>query len=166
MLWEGMVTEGLAVARAVHDRYDASRRNPWNEVEFGDHYARAMAAYGVFLAAGRFAYHGPKARLGVCAAAAPDDFSFQAPFLVAEGWGTFSQKKSDASFTARVALKWGRLRLRELSLQPAPGASHAVIALDGRSLSATLKAGPEETLVTLVEDAILTAGQTLQVDIS
>ena len=33
MLWEGLVQEGLAVTRAVHDRYHAARRNPRNEVE-------------------------------------------------------------------------------------------------------------------------------------
>ena len=43
--------EGLAVERMLHDRYHAARRNPWNEVECGDHYARSMASYGVFLAA-------------------------------------------------------------------------------------------------------------------
>jgi non-lysosomal glucosylceramidase len=35
MVWEGLVREGLAVCRAVHDRYHAARRNPWNEVECG-----------------------------------------------------------------------------------------------------------------------------------
>ena len=65
MIWEGMVTEGLAVTRAVHDRYHPSRRNPWNEVECGDHYARSMASYGVFLAACGFEYHGPKGHLGL-----------------------------------------------------------------------------------------------------
>ena len=65
MIWEGMLTEGLAVTRAVHDRYHASRRNPWNEVECGDHYARSMASYGVFLAACGFEYHGPKAASGL-----------------------------------------------------------------------------------------------------
>jgi len=44
MIWEGMVMEGLAVERAVHDRYHAAKRNPWNEVECGDHYARSMAS--------------------------------------------------------------------------------------------------------------------------
>ena len=61
MIWEGMVQEGLAIERAIHDRYHASRRNPWNEVECGDHYVRAMASYGVFLAACGYEYHGPRA---------------------------------------------------------------------------------------------------------
>ena len=60
MLWAGLVQEGLAIERAIHDRYHASRRNPWNEVECGDHYARAMASYGVFTAICGFDYHGPQ----------------------------------------------------------------------------------------------------------
>src|SRR6185436_17623945 len=51
MVWEGLLLEGFAITRAIHERYDPARRNPWNEVECGDHYARAMASYGTFLAA-------------------------------------------------------------------------------------------------------------------
>ncbi|HEO71481.1 MAG TPA: hypothetical protein ENN80_09465, partial [Candidatus Hydrogenedentes bacterium] len=39
MIWEGMLEEGLAVCRAVHDRYHPLKHNPYNEVECGDHYA-------------------------------------------------------------------------------------------------------------------------------
>ena len=59
MIAEGLVQEGLAVTRAVHDRYHGARRNPWNEVECGDHYARSMASYGVFIAACGYEHHGP-----------------------------------------------------------------------------------------------------------
>ena len=30
--------EGLAITRAIHDRYHPSRRNPFNEIECSDHY--------------------------------------------------------------------------------------------------------------------------------
>ena len=40
-----MVAEGLTLVRAVHDRYAATKRNPWNEIECGDHYARALASW-------------------------------------------------------------------------------------------------------------------------
>ncbi|MEI7849511.1 MAG: hydantoinase/oxoprolinase N-terminal domain-containing protein, partial [Chloroflexota bacterium] len=43
MIAEGMVHEGLAVTRAIHDRYSAEKRNQYNEVECSDNYARAIA---------------------------------------------------------------------------------------------------------------------------
>jgi non-lysosomal glucosylceramidase len=45
-LFEGMVTEGLGILAAVRARYDGTRRNPYNEIECGDHYSRAMAGWG------------------------------------------------------------------------------------------------------------------------
>jgi len=50
LVYEGHVAEGLAVVRGVRDRYDGRRRNPWNEVECGSHYARALASWSVLLA--------------------------------------------------------------------------------------------------------------------
>ena len=124
MIWEGMVQEGLAVTRAIHDRYHPSRRNPWNEVECGDHYARSMASYGVFLAACGYEYHGPKRHLAFAPRLSPEDF--RAAFTTAEGWGTFSQKDADgqrgtALRVAVVRVAWGKLQLKTLGLVAAAG---------------------------------------------
>jgi len=121
MLWEGLLTEGLAVTRAVHDRYHASRRNPWNEIECGDHYARSMASYGVFLAACGFEYDGPAAHLGfdprlLAKGHAPETEVFRCAFTSAQGWGTFEQRRQPGRQTATVVVRWGKLRLRTLSL--------------------------------------------------
>jgi non-lysosomal glucosylceramidase len=45
--YEGMDEEGLKLVAAVRARYDGSRRNPFNEIECGDHYSRAMAGWAV-----------------------------------------------------------------------------------------------------------------------
>jgi len=47
LMLEGMVEEGLDIVRVCRDRYDGSRRNPFNEYECGHWYARAMSSYGL-----------------------------------------------------------------------------------------------------------------------
>jgi len=54
MIMHGLVNEGLAVTKAVRDRYDGSQRNPWNEIECGSYYARSMAAWQLVNAWGGF----------------------------------------------------------------------------------------------------------------
>ncbi|MGE5608495.1 MAG: GH116 family glycosyl hydrolase [Bacillota bacterium] len=115
MICEGMVQEGLAIARAVHDRYHAAKRNPWNEVECGDHYARSMASYGVFLAACGYEYHGPKGRIAFGPRMMAEDF--RAAFTTARGWGTFEQKRAEDRQIDTVTLKWGTLRLGQIGLE-------------------------------------------------
>ena len=118
MIWEGMVTEGLAIARAIHDRYSAALRNPYNEIECSDHYARAMASYGAFTAACGFECHGPKRYLAFAPRISPDDF--KAAFTTAEGWGSFSQKLSRQAQVERIEIKYGTLKLNELQFEMTP----------------------------------------------
>ena len=47
MIARGLVKEGMRVVKAVRDRYDGERRNPWNEFECGSNYARSMASYAL-----------------------------------------------------------------------------------------------------------------------
>lgn len=114
MIAEGLVTEGLAVTRMVHDRYHASRRNPWNEVECGDHYARSMASYGVFLAACGYEYDGPKGRLAFAPRLTPENF--RCAFSTAEGWGNVTIQCGTQNAACGIVVRWGRLRLRTLAL--------------------------------------------------
>jgi len=50
MIQNGLEEEGLHCVRAVRNRYDGERRNPWNEIECGGNYARSMAAWSLVLA--------------------------------------------------------------------------------------------------------------------
>jgi hypothetical protein len=49
-LFEGLDDEALEVLGAVRARYDGTRRNPYNEIECGDHYSRAMAGWSLLQA--------------------------------------------------------------------------------------------------------------------
>jgi uncharacterized protein (DUF608 family) len=163
MIWEGLVQEGLAVCRSVHDRYHASRRNPWNEVECGDHYARSMASYGVFTAACGYEYHGPKGHLGFAPRLSPENF--RAAFTAAEGWGTFSQRREGGTQRATVEVRWGRLRLRSLALElPAGMRADKVTVLAGdRNVTAARKTDGSRLTLTFTEEVVLPAGASLQV---
>ncbi|MBU4459378.1 MAG: hypothetical protein KJ579_02325 [Verrucomicrobia bacterium] len=159
MIAEGMVQEGLAVTRAVHDRYAPARRNPYNEIECGDHYARAMAGYGVFLSACGFETHGPKGHLGFAPRLTPEDF--RCAFTAAGAWGAFEQTIGGGALKASVDVKWGRLRLRTLSLAVAAAPASVVAVVGGRSVAATVTCKEGRAVVAFAEDLILRAGESL-----
>jgi uncharacterized protein (DUF608 family) len=141
MIWEGMLEEALVMIRAVHDRYDGARRNPWNEVECGDHYARAMASYGCFLALCGFGYDGPAGRLSFAPAIGAEDF--RAFFTGAEGWGSIWQKKEGARFAHGIEVAGGSLRLADLGLSWPEGSRPRLLAarVGGKDVPAVLRGG-------------------------
>lgn len=102
------------MVKALHSRYDGIKHNPWNEVECGDHYVRAMASYGVLTAIQDYWYDGPKGVMGFASKIGADHF--KGFFTSAEGWGNISQtRKTDCQENA-VEVKYGRLTLSCLHL--------------------------------------------------
>ena len=47
LISRGYLDEGLRIVKGVRDRYDGEKRNPWNEIECGNNYARSMASYAL-----------------------------------------------------------------------------------------------------------------------
>jgi non-lysosomal glucosylceramidase len=166
MIWEGMVMEGLAIERAVHDRYHPSRRNPWNEVECGDHYARAMSSYGVFVAACGFEYHGPRGTMAFAPRLTPENF--RSAFTAAEGWGTFAQAADGDALKASIEVKWGKVELKTLTLTPLkPGAKGTATAtLNGQSIPLSARLENNRVVIDLHDRLTLSPGQKLEVVIA
>jgi non-lysosomal glucosylceramidase len=119
MIWEGLVEEGLAICKAVHERYHPIKRNPYNEVECSDHYARALASWGVYTALAGFDYHGPRAYLKFDPKITPRDF--KAAFTTAEGWGSYSQKVESGVQNCTIEVAHGKVVIGELHLRPVEG---------------------------------------------
>lgn len=94
---EGAVDEGLELVRAVRARHDGVRRNPWNEVECGNHYARSLASWGVLLAVGGVHADVPGRTLSV-APVIPG--RFRSFFSTGAAWGRI--ELDDASVVIRV----------------------------------------------------------------
>jgi non-lysosomal glucosylceramidase len=115
MLYEGMIEKGLAIVRTIHDRYDSAKHNPWNEIECGDHYARALAAWGCLLAVSGYSYDGPAGKIGFAPKLTPHDF--KAFFSAADGWGNYRQTREANTQRSHLDLRWGRLELRSIILE-------------------------------------------------
>ena len=86
LIAEGMLTEGLTLVEAVRARYDGLKRNPWNEYECGNYYARAMASYALLIAMSGFSYSAVTHTLVL--APAVETEPFRCFFSTASGWGT------------------------------------------------------------------------------
>src|SRR6185312_2978809 len=127
MIREGMLNEAMVIIRGVHDRYDANKHNPWNEIECGDHYGRAMASWGCFTALCGFEYDGPAGSMTFSPRLEGDEF--RCAFTSAAGWGSYRQSKTQAA----ISLKWGKLSLRKLILPLAITQA----TLNGKPLSIT-----------------------------
>ena len=141
----------------MHDRHHPSKRNPWNEVECGDHYSRSMASYGVFIAACGFEYHGPKQHIGFAPKLTPE--KFKAAFTAAEGWGSLSQSRTDKTQINRIEVKWGGLRVKSLALELPPGTTLKTtsVAVGPQQLTAKATQTGQRVELTLAKEVVLKA---------
>lgn len=165
MIAEGLLHEGLAVTRAVHDRYHPSRRNPYNEIECGDHYARSMASYGAFVTMCGFEHHGPKGEIAFSPRLTPEDF--RGPFITAEGWGTFSQKLKGKTQTETLHLAYGKLDLKQLAFGLPEGESpkKVHVTIDGRATKNAYQTNEDQVVITLDQKLSVKTNQRIEIEI-
>ncbi|MEW6745552.1 MAG: GH116 family glycosyl hydrolase [Planctomycetota bacterium] len=162
MIWEGKLLEGLAIVRGIEERYDGRVMNPFNEVECGDHYARALASWGCFIALAGFEYDGPAGLLGF-APRFPGQH-FRALFTAAEGWGSLDQMKDAGCQTNEILVRWGRLRLQELRFRVPEGWSgvRARVFVGDREIPATARLSGTKLSLDLAEPCAIEADQSLR----
>ena len=155
MIAEGLVQEGLTVTRAIHDRYSPAKRNPYNEIECGDHYSRALASYASFISISGFEYNGPAAHIGFSPRLTPEDF--RCAFTAAEGWGTFWQKLRDSGGEVGIEVRWGKLRLKTISVGIPRGdaVSKVTVSVGGNPVQSAFARQAFRGLVTLDTEQIL-----------
>ncbi len=168
MIFDGLVTEGLAICRAIHDRYHPSRRNPYNEVECGDHYARALASWGVYIALCGFEYDGPRGHMSFEPRLTPENFA--AAFTGAEGWGLYRQQHGKGTLTYSIDLRYGQLHVSSMNITLPPGKMgspfepHVTLAGERVKGMAERVAG-SRFAVTFKPKITILAGQTLEIRI-
>ena len=110
LAWRGLANEAEKVAAAIRARYDGAKRNPWNEIECGSNYARAMAAWGMLQAFSGFHYDMTRGEIGF-APRLPGAFSCF--WSLGRAWGVYSRT---ASGRERIEVLFGSLTLRRLAV--------------------------------------------------
>jgi non-lysosomal glucosylceramidase len=90
LIYEGLIDEGLSIVKAVRDRYDGYRRNPWDEVECGHHYARSLASWAVLLALSGFKVDLVKGEISFKPVINQDSFSTF--WSTGKAWGVYKQQ--------------------------------------------------------------------------
>ena len=171
MIWEGidhpdLLQNGLAISRAIHDRYNAALRNPYNEIECSDHYSRSMASYGAFQAACGFEHHGPKGHIGFAPRLSPENF--KSAFTAAGAWGSFAQQGDETKMEAQLAVKWGQLQLKSLALNALPNANprSVTVTVGQTAVPASVETQNGRVVVTLTQEQAVAAGDTLKVTLT
>lgn len=114
-LMEGLNSSGEAILRGLWRRHDGRRRNPFNEIECGDHYARSMAGWSVLEARTGIRHDATTGRLTVVPPSGTKPGRY--PFVVAGGWGTI-----DTGAPGRLAIdvRAGRVWVAEVATEHGP----------------------------------------------
>ncbi len=166
LIYEGMLEEGLAIVKAVRDRYDGFRRNPWNEVECGSHYARALASWALMLALSGFRYSAVER--SIMFAPALNRRAFKTFFSAGSGWGMFSQIVTAQRHRAIIDVRHGRLVLREVKVGRLQKAGPATASLGKQKLEVITAretpAMPGFLSATFANEVVIEAGKPLSIE--
>ncbi len=171
MIYEGLVEEARKVVRMARNRYDGRRRdgldsgpggNPFNELECGKFYARAMSSWSLLIASQGLVLEGPKGLLGFKPKWQPEDHrSF---FTAPEGWGLFIQKRKDKEQTERIEVRHGRLRVKEFVFALAKDvAATATVKIAGKPVAAVLERTGADVRLTLGQEAVVAEGSLVEI---
>ena len=128
LISEGFIEDGLKVVRAIRDRYDGEKRNPWNEIECGSNYARSMASFALLPIFSGFAFDMPNKHMGFSPLLEGD---YKCMWNLGCGWGDFIRSEDKY----RVIVKDGALTLKSIALGGISGVK--AVRIDGKQIPFT-----------------------------
>ena len=166
MLYEGLTEEGFAIVKAARDRYDGVPRppigrNPWNEIECGGHYARAMSSWSLLLALSGWEYDGPRQALRFIPRHTPE--RFRSFFAGPEGWGSLRQSRQDQTQENELSVREGVLAVAEVTLAPSAAPAKVTVQCGGRTIASKFQYSSGLVRVSLAQPVTIRSGQSLRV---
>jgi uncharacterized protein (DUF608 family) len=173
LVYEGMIEPARQIVQTARSRYDGRLRpgldsgpggNPFNELECGKFYARAMSSWGLLSACQGQVVDGPRGVLGFRPRWQPADHrSF---FTAPEGWGLFSQQREASRQAERIEVRHGRLRVQELVFElPAADLKPTVtLTVSGQPVPVTATVSGTVVRLATASPLVVTAGGEIRGD--
>jgi len=128
----GKYEDGFKVVKAIRDRFDGGKRNPWNEFECGSNYARSMASYSLVPILSGFEFDMPKGYIGF---KPYKDGEFSCIWSVAGSWGDINVNSSDI----RINVFEKPITLKSFGLKFAKNVTK--VKIDGKDIDFEFKNG-------------------------
>jgi hypothetical protein len=147
----GHYAEGAQIVEAINRRYIRAGQ-PWNHVECGGHYSRAMSSWATMLAAAGFKPDVPNKGLTLLPAAPGD---FRIPWFIASGFGTLIHE----GHTLSLSCTQGQLELSALTLRRNP----KFIRMGGSNIAWAASATSSGVKVVFSGPVIVRASETLEI---
>jgi non-lysosomal glucosylceramidase len=154
------VDEALDIVAATRGRQDGRLRSPWNDVEYGDHYVRAMSSWALHEAAAGYRYDAAACRMAFAPRIGAEDF--RCLFVSSEGWGRYSQRLAGGVFHTELSVDWGRLTLRQLDLAVAAREAHVTVG--GQVVPAVAEMDGAGLTLRFAQSVTIAADQALSVE--
>lgn len=132
LMSKGKTEEGLKIVKAVRDRYDGKKRNPWNEIECGSNYARSMASYALIPILSGFEFDMPHGHIGFRPYTSD---KFRTIWSLDGVWGEFEKDGK----CVRIKILGGSVKLKSIGLGFCENISS--LKIDGKTLDFTFKDG-------------------------
>jgi uncharacterized protein (DUF608 family) len=148
----GHYNDGVQIVEAIHRRHLRAGQ-PWNHVECGGHYSRAMSSWATMLAAAGFKPDRPNKSLTLIPVAPGD---FRIPWVTASGFGTLSR----AAQTLSLASAQGQLELNRVQLRRPAKA----IRLGGRNVAVTVTAAESSVELRSSTPVIVRPSEALEIE--
>ncbi len=130
-LWakNGSMDRAIQAVKAIRDRYDGVKRNPYNEIECGSNYARAMASFAMLPILSGMSFDLSRDYLGF--APRVDSRLFNCLFSIGKCWGNYSLQEDRCA----INLHDGTLALASFGLPK--NAVPAKVLVDGKEICFT-----------------------------
>jgi non-lysosomal glucosylceramidase len=148
LIQRGLIDEGLMIVRAARTRHDGSRRNPWNDIECGSYYIRALSSYALINAYSGLTFDQRSGEIGFKPARTGDGTYF---WSAGRGWGVIELRGS----TVILAVKGGELVVSRLRLPGLLGTA----TVDGQAVKR------DGDMVLLGKQRVLKAGDRLMLGV-